>query len=51
MNVADLAGVSYADIFASMKGQQFDARISIKLSPNPAGGNYENVQIRVVPAA
>ena len=52
MNVADLAGVSYADIFSSMKGVQFDARISIKLSPNPAGGNYENLQIRVIaPAA
>lgn len=51
MNVADLAGVSYADIFSSMKGVQFDARISVKLSPNPAGGNYENLQIRVIPPA
>ena len=52
MNVADLAGVSYADIFASMKGQQFDAVISVKTSEGKKGTKnegktFENLQIRV----
>jgi hypothetical protein len=49
MNATDLAGVTLADMMASVKGQQFDARITIRLSANPAGGNYENVNIRVIP--
>lgn len=48
MNVSDLNGVSLGDMMSSAKGQEFSARISIKKSPNPAGGEYENLQIRVV---
>lgn len=49
MNASDLAGVSLGDMMGSVKGVNFDARITIKKSPNPAGGEYENVQIKVVP--
>lgn len=50
MNASDLAGVSLKDMMDSIKGQAFDARITIKKSPNPDDPNtpYENVQIRVV---
>lgn len=50
MNASDLAGVSLKDMMDSIKGQAFDARITIKKSPNPNDPNtpYENVQIRVV---
>jgi hypothetical protein len=48
MNVSDLAGVSLADMMASVKGMQFKCRISVKKSPNPKGGEYENLQIRVI---
>jgi len=49
LNVSDLAGVILGDMFSSIKGVIFDARITIKKTPNPAGGEYENVQIRVIP--
>lgn len=48
MGASDLLGVSLGDMLSSVKGATFDARITIKKSPNPAGGEYENVQIRVV---
>lgn len=48
LNVSDLVGVSLGDMMASAKGATFDARITIKKTPNPAGGDYENVQIRVI---
>lgn len=51
MNVTDLAGVSLGDMMNSIKGTSFNARITIKKSPNPKGGEYENLQIKVVPAA
>ena len=48
MAASDLIGVSLGDMMGSVKGATFDARLTIKKSPNPAGGEYENVQIRVV---
>lgn len=51
LNVSDVNGVTIGDMLTSIKGQAFDARITIKKSPNPAGGEYENVQIKVVPPA
>lgn len=48
MNLSDTAGVTLADMMNSVKGVQFNCRITIKKSPNPAGGEYTNVQIRVV---
>lgn len=48
MNVSDTAGITLADMMNSVKGVQFNARISIKKTPNPKGGEYENIQLRVV---
>lgn len=49
MNVSDLNGVSLRDVMDSIKGATFDARIAIKRTPNPSGGFYENVIIKVIP--
>ena len=51
MNASDLTGVSLGDMMTSAKGTICKARITIKKSPNPAGGEYENVQVRIVAAA
>ena len=53
MNVSDLNGVPLRDIFESLKGQSFDARISIKKTPNPNDKDnpYENLVIKIVPPA
>ena len=51
LNVADVNGVTIGDMLSSVKGQAFDCRITIKKSPNPKGGEYENVQIKVIPPA
>lgn len=55
MGASDLNGVSLGDMMNSVKGQAFDARITIKKSPkdpaNPAAGEYENVQLKIIPAA
>jgi len=49
LNVENTAGVSLADMMSSVLGYEFDCRITIKKSANPAGGFYENVNIMVVP--
>ena len=52
MDVSDTAGVTLGDMMSSIKGASFTCRVSIKKSPKPGGGDYENIQIRVVkPAA
>lgn len=53
MNVSDLVGVSLGDMMGSIKGTEFDCRISIKKSPKPGSTTefYENLQIKVVPPA
>lgn len=49
MNVSDLAGVSLKDMMESVKGASISARITIRKSPNPEGGEYENVTVKVIP--
>jgi hypothetical protein len=49
MGVTDTAGVSLSDMMNSVKGMQFNARLTIKKSKGADGTEYENVQIRVVP--
>lgn len=51
MNLSDTAGVTLGDMMNSVKGVQFKCRITIKKSPNPKGGEYENIQLRVVKPA
>jgi len=51
LGVTDLAGVPISTILQELEGKSFNAKLTIKLTPNPTGGNYENVQIRVIPAA
>jgi hypothetical protein len=48
MMAENVSGVTLGEMMNSIKGVSFDCRISIKKSPNPKGGEYENVQIRVV---
>lgn len=48
LNVSTINGVSLRDVMDTIKGATFDARITIKRIPNPNGGEYENVQIRVI---
>ncbi len=48
MNVEDVQGVSMRDMMDSVKGAEVDCRISIKKSPNPKGGFYENVNLRII---
>ena len=50
LNVADLDGVSLRDVFASLVGAEFDAKITIKETKSADGSaTYENVRINVVP--
>lgn len=51
MNASDLTGVTLGEMMSSVKGQAFDARITIKKSENPNDKDnpYENVNIRVIP--
>ena len=51
MNVSDMTGVKLGELLDSVKGISFEARITIRKSPNPSDplSPYENVQIRVVP--
>lgn len=48
MAVDSTAGTTLADMMDSIKGVQFKSRITIKRSPNPKGGEYTNLQIRVI---
>lgn len=50
MNASDVTGVTLGDMMNSVKGSEFKARLTIKKS-TVNGTEYENVQIRVVPAA
>lgn len=49
MNATDLVGVTLVDMMTSVKGQQFDARITIRVTKGDNGQDYENVNIRVIP--
>lgn len=48
MNTSGVEGVTLSEMMNSAKGMQFKCRITIKKSPNPKGGEYENIQIRVI---
>lgn len=48
MNTDNTQGVTLGDMMSSVKGVQFKCRIAIKKTPNPKGGEYENIQIRVI---
>lgn len=48
LNVADLDDATLKDVMVGLKDAEFKARITIRMSPNPAGGTYENVQVRPV---
>jgi hypothetical protein len=48
MQADDVTGVTLGDMLSSVKGAQFKCRITIKKSPNPKGGEYENLQIRII---
>lgn len=52
MGASDVAGVSLAEMMASVKGVEFNARITIKKSPNPNNPDspYENIQLRIIPS-
>lgn len=48
MAVDNVAGVSLGEMMDSIKGTQFKCRLTIKKSPNPKGGEYQNIQIRIL---
>ena len=48
MAADSVAGVSLGEMMDSIKGVQFKCRITIKKSHNPRGGEYTNVQIRII---
>jgi len=48
MNVTDLDGARMKDVLEGLKDMEFKAKISIRKTPNPQGGEYENVQVRPV---
>lgn len=48
MQAENTTGVTLGEMMNSVKGVQFNCRITIKKSPNPKGGEYENVQIRII---
>lgn len=48
MNVSDLSGARMKDVIEGLKGQSFKAKITIRKTPDGAGGSYENVQVRPV---
>lgn len=51
MNASDLTGVSLRDMMESVKGSQFNARITIRVTKGDNGQDYENLNIRVIPPA
>ena len=53
MNASDVTGVTLGDMMNSVKGSEFQCRISIKktANPNDKDNPYENIQIRVIPPA
>jgi len=47
MGASDVAGVTMRDMMSSVKGSEFNARLSIKKSTSN-GKDYENIQLRVI---
>jgi hypothetical protein len=48
MNVDDISGVSMREIIASLKGLEYKARVTTKVTKNDAGKEYENVNVRPI---
>lgn len=48
LNVPDFEGAKLRDVIDGVKGAAFKAKITIRKTANPAGGEYENVQVRPV---
>ena len=48
LNVKDFEGARLKDVIDGLKDASFKAKITIRKTPNPAGGEYENVQVRPV---
>ena len=48
LNVKDFTGATLKDVIDGLKDAEFNAKISVRLTANPAGGNYENVNVRPV---
>lgn len=51
LNVDTLDGISLRDILNSLKGEEYDAKITIRKTTGDKGQEYENAQVRVVPPA
>ncbi len=51
MGATDVTGVTLGDMMTSVKGSEFNARITIKKSKGADGTEYENLSIRVVAAS
>lgn len=49
LGVSDFEGAKLREILDAVKGTQFKARITVRVSSS-GGRNYENVQIRAIPA-
>ena len=48
LNVKDFEGARLKDVMEGLKEARFEAKITIRKSANPAGGEYENVQVRPI---
>lgn len=48
LNVKDFEGAKLKDVMDGLKEAVFKAKITIRKSANPAGGEYENVQVRPI---
>lgn len=51
LQISDSANVSFGSMLNAIKGVSFNAWLTIRRTPNPKGGEYENVQIRVLPSS
>jgi hypothetical protein len=48
LNVKDFEGARLKDVMEGLKEARFKAKITIRKTANPAGGEYENVQVRPI---
>jgi hypothetical protein len=51
MNTDDVSGVTIRDLLEGIKGVEFDAVVTTRVSAGEGGKTYENVQVRPVHAA
>lgn len=48
LNVKDFEGAKLKDVFDGLKEAAFKAKLTVRKTANPAGGEYENVQVRPI---